>query len=137
MMRDPLGELVSRRLEVALLPSEPSPAPVHPAPLAFARSTIEPAESYNEFARLSYRPLTSAPYTAGLAFKQATERKRPMTAAIAPIPGTRKLERLEENIGAAAIELTSNDLHEIESAASKIPVQAARYPEAPEQMTGR
>jgi aryl-alcohol dehydrogenase-like predicted oxidoreductase len=56
---------------------------------------------------------------------------------IVPIPGTTKLERLEENIGAVAIELTSDDLHEIESAASKITVQGARYPENLEQMTGR
>src|SRR6266704_3113998 len=48
---------------------------------------------------------------------------------IVPIPGTTKLHRLEENIGAAAIELTSDDLREIESAASKIKVQGARYPE--------
>jgi aryl-alcohol dehydrogenase-like predicted oxidoreductase len=48
---------------------------------------------------------------------------------IVPIPGTRKLERLEENIGAAAVELTSDDLREIDSAASKITVQGARYPE--------
>jgi len=56
---------------------------------------------------------------------------------IVPIPGTTKLHRLEENIGAAAIELTSDDLREINSAASKITVQGARYPEALEQMTGR
>src|SRR2546422_2970125 len=56
---------------------------------------------------------------------------------IVPIPGTTKLHRLEENIGAAAIELTSNDLREIESAASKINVKGARYPENLEQMTGR
>jgi aryl-alcohol dehydrogenase-like predicted oxidoreductase len=56
---------------------------------------------------------------------------------IVPIPGTRRLERLEENIGAAAIELTPDDLREIESAASKIPVQGARYPEELERMTGR
>ena len=56
---------------------------------------------------------------------------------IVPIPGTTKLKRLEENIGAAAIELTSHDLREIESAASKIKVQGARYPEKLEQMTGR
>src|SRR6266545_765876 len=56
---------------------------------------------------------------------------------IVPIPGTTKLKRLEENIGAAAIELTSDDLHEIESAASEINVQGARYPEKLEQMTGR
>jgi len=54
-----------------------------------------------------------------------------------PIPGTTKLERLEENIGATEVELTPDDLSEIESAASKIPVQGARYPEHLEQMTGR
>jgi aryl-alcohol dehydrogenase-like predicted oxidoreductase len=55
---------------------------------------------------------------------------------IVPIPGTTKLARLEENIGAAAIELTSDDLREIDSAASQITVQGARYPEHIEQMTG-
>jgi aryl-alcohol dehydrogenase-like predicted oxidoreductase len=55
---------------------------------------------------------------------------------IVPIPGTRKLERLEENVGAAAIELASDDLREIESAASKITVQGARYPEHLERMSG-
>src|SRR6266513_1451324 len=56
---------------------------------------------------------------------------------IVPIPGTTKLHRLQENIGAAAIELTADDLRDIESAASKIKVQGARYPEKLEQMTGR
>jgi aryl-alcohol dehydrogenase-like predicted oxidoreductase len=56
---------------------------------------------------------------------------------IVPIPGTRKLERLDENIGAAVVELTPEDLREIDSAASKITVQGARYPERLEQMTGR
>jgi aryl-alcohol dehydrogenase-like predicted oxidoreductase len=56
---------------------------------------------------------------------------------IVPIPGTTKLHRLEENIGAAAIELTPDDLREIDSAASKIEVQGARYPEQMEKMTGR
>jgi aryl-alcohol dehydrogenase-like predicted oxidoreductase len=56
---------------------------------------------------------------------------------IVPIPGTTKLHRLEENIGAASIELTLDDLREIEHAASKIKVQGARYPEKLEQMTGR
>ncbi len=56
---------------------------------------------------------------------------------IVPIPGTRKLERLEENLGAVAVELTSDDLREIDSAASKITVQGARYPEKLEQLTGR
>src|SRR6267143_2302609 len=56
---------------------------------------------------------------------------------IVPIPGTRKLARLEENIGAAAVELTSSDLREIDAAASSITVQGARYPENLEQLTGR
>jgi aryl-alcohol dehydrogenase-like predicted oxidoreductase len=56
---------------------------------------------------------------------------------IVPIPGTTKLARLEENIGAAAIQLTSDDLGEIDNAASKITVQGARYPENLMQMTGR
>src|SRR5437667_2754246 len=55
---------------------------------------------------------------------------------IVPIPGTTKLHRLEENIGAAEIELTSEDLREIDSAASEIEVQGARYPERLEAMTG-
>jgi len=55
---------------------------------------------------------------------------------IVPIPGTTKLNRLEENIGAAAVELTAGDLHEIEGASSKIKVEGARYPEAIEKMTG-
>jgi aryl-alcohol dehydrogenase-like predicted oxidoreductase len=56
---------------------------------------------------------------------------------IVPIPGTTKLDRLEENIGAVAVELTPDDLSEIESAASKITVQGARYPEQIERLTGR
>ena len=58
-------------------------------------------------------------------------------AWIVPIPGTTKLSRLEENIGAVAIELTSEDLREIDSAASKITVQGARYPEDLAKLTGR
>ena len=56
---------------------------------------------------------------------------------IVPIPGTTKLHRLDENIAAAAIELTSDDVREIESAASQITVHGARYPEHMERMTGR
>jgi aryl-alcohol dehydrogenase-like predicted oxidoreductase len=56
---------------------------------------------------------------------------------IVPIPGTTKLHRLEENIGAASIELTEDDLREIDSAASKIPVQGARYPENLQKMVNR
>ena len=56
---------------------------------------------------------------------------------IVPIPGTTKLDRLDENIGAVEVQLTSDDLREIETAASKIKVEGARYPEKLEQMTGR
>ncbi len=54
-----------------------------------------------------------------------------------PIPGTTKLARLEENIGAVAVELTSDDLREIEGASAKIKVEGPRYPEPLEQMSGR
>ncbi len=54
-----------------------------------------------------------------------------------PIPGTTKLHRLEENIGAVAIQLTPDDLHEIDAAASKIAAQGARYPEELQKMVGR
>jgi len=54
-----------------------------------------------------------------------------------PIPGTTKLERLQENIGAAAVELTLDDLKEIDSAASEITVQGARYPEHLERLSER
>jgi aryl-alcohol dehydrogenase-like predicted oxidoreductase len=56
---------------------------------------------------------------------------------IVPIPGTTKLHRLDENLGALAVELTPDDLREIDSATSKIKVQGARYPEHIERMTGR
>jgi len=56
---------------------------------------------------------------------------------IVPIPGTTKPHRLEENLGAAALELTSDDLREIENAASKITVEGARYPEHLQRLVGR
>ncbi|OGN94307.1 MAG: aldehyde oxidase [Chloroflexi bacterium RBG_13_48_10] len=56
---------------------------------------------------------------------------------IVPIPGSRKLERLDENIGALAVEFTSDDLREIESALSKITVQGARYPQDIERLINR
>ena len=56
---------------------------------------------------------------------------------IVPIPGTTKLHRLEENIGAANIELSPDELRELETAASKIAVQGARYPEELQKMVGR
>jgi aryl-alcohol dehydrogenase-like predicted oxidoreductase len=55
---------------------------------------------------------------------------------IVPIPGTKKLERLKENIGAVEVELTPDDLREIDRAASKITIQGDRYPEALEKRTG-
>jgi aryl-alcohol dehydrogenase-like predicted oxidoreductase len=63
----------------------------------------------------------------------AAGRRRTQASLVA----LRKLERLEKNIGAADIELTSDNLREIDSAASEITVQGARYPEELEQMTGR
>ena len=56
---------------------------------------------------------------------------------IVPIPGTTKLHRLEENIGAAVVELTSDDLRQIDRAASKISVRGARYPEELQKLVGR
>jgi aryl-alcohol dehydrogenase-like predicted oxidoreductase len=80
--------------------------------------------------------------------RRIAERKRATPAQIAiawllaqkpwivPIPGTTKRERLEENIGAAAVELTAEDLREIENAAAKITIEGARYPENLEKRTG-
>src|ERR1700691_4045863 len=56
---------------------------------------------------------------------------------IVPIPGTTKLHRLEENLGAVAVELTSEDLRQLEAITSKIPVQGARYPEELQKLVGR
>jgi len=56
---------------------------------------------------------------------------------IVPIPGTRKLDRLDENLGAVAIELTPEDFREINKAASKIDIQGARYPESAQRLVGR
>jgi aryl-alcohol dehydrogenase-like predicted oxidoreductase len=56
---------------------------------------------------------------------------------IVPIPGTTKLHRLEENLGAVNVELSSDDLRQLETAASKIPVQGARYPEELQKLVGR
>jgi aryl-alcohol dehydrogenase-like predicted oxidoreductase len=79
--------------------------------------------------------------------RSIAERKRATPAQIAlawllaqrpwivPIPGTTKLHRLEENIGAASVELTAEDLKEIDAAASRITVQGARYPEDMERRT--
>ncbi len=96
--------------------------------------------------RASFPRFTAEARAANLAVvdlvKRVAERKKATPAQIAlawllaqkpwivPIPGTRKRHRLDENLGAAAVELTPDDLHEIEAAASKIAVQGARLPEA-------
>lgn len=54
-----------------------------------------------------------------------------------PIPGTTKLQRLEENIGAVNVQLTAGDLREITTAAGKIEIEGARYPAAMEKLAGR
>jgi aryl-alcohol dehydrogenase-like predicted oxidoreductase len=56
---------------------------------------------------------------------------------IVPIPGTRRLERLEENLGAADVELSADDLREIDDAAAGIEVQGARYPDFMQRLIGR
>jgi aryl-alcohol dehydrogenase-like predicted oxidoreductase len=56
---------------------------------------------------------------------------------IVPIPGTTKLHRLEENIGAAGVDLTPDDLRDIDRALSKVTVQGARYPEHLQKLVGR
>jgi aryl-alcohol dehydrogenase-like predicted oxidoreductase len=81
--------------------------------------------------------------------KSFAERKRATSAQIAlawllaqrpwivPIPGTTKLHRLQENLAAAEVELTPDDIRAIDVASSKIKIQGARYPEHHEQLTGR
>jgi aryl-alcohol dehydrogenase-like predicted oxidoreductase len=56
---------------------------------------------------------------------------------IVPIPGTTKLHRLEENLAAASVELTPDDIRDIDSASTQIRVEGARYPERLEKLTGR
>ena len=56
---------------------------------------------------------------------------------IVPIPGTTKLDRLKENLGAVGVELSPDDLEELEAAASKVPVEGARYPEELQKLVGR
>jgi aryl-alcohol dehydrogenase-like predicted oxidoreductase len=56
---------------------------------------------------------------------------------IVPIPGTTKLDRLEENLGAVGVELSPDDLEELEAAASKVLVEGARYPEELQKLVGR
>ncbi len=111
------------------------------------RTTFEPTDFRNTLprfspeARLANQALVDLLHAIG-----ARRRATPAQIALAwllaqqpwivPIPGTTKLTRLEENLGAAAVELSADDLREIETAASTITVQGARYPEHIEKMTG-
>jgi aryl-alcohol dehydrogenase-like predicted oxidoreductase len=128
--------------------------PFSPLGAGFLTGKIGPA---TEFDRTDFRNLSPrfAPEAraANLALvdllKRIAERKHATPAQIAlawllaqkpwivPIPGTTKLHRLEENLGAAAVELTADDLREIEDAASKITIQGARLPEAVLKMSER
>ncbi len=85
----------------------------------------------NDFRNIVPRFTPEAPAQISLAWLLA---QKPW---IVPIPGTTKLHRLEENLGSASVELTPDDLSDIDSASSKIKLEGARYPERLEQMTGR
>src|SRR5436309_3383483 len=127
--------------------------PFSPLGAGFLTGTIDPSTTFSgtDFRTLSPRFTTDA-RAGNMAvvdlLTRIAERKRATPAQVAlawllaqkpwivPIPGTRKLERLEENIGAASVELTTDDLREIEGAASKITVQGERYPEQLARVTG-
>ena len=111
-------------------------------------ATFDKTDFRNSLPRFAPEALKANQALIGLLGSIAT-RKQATTAQIAlawllaqkpwivPIPGTTKVHRLEENIGAVSVELTADDLREINEAASRIAVQGARYPEKLEQMTGR
>jgi aryl-alcohol dehydrogenase-like predicted oxidoreductase len=105
-------------------PTSPPPFPVHPRG---PRRQPGPSGA----ARPHRSPQARHPAQVALAWLLAQK------PCIVPIPGTRRLERLEENIGVVDVELTADDLREIEDTASKITVQGARYPEHLERLTGR
>src|SRR6266496_2561035 len=128
--------------------------PFSPLGAGFLTGTIDPSTTFSgtDFRTLSPR-FTADARAANMAVVdlliRIAERKRATPAQVAlawllaqkpwmvPIPGTRKLERLEENIGAASVELTAADLREIDDAASLITVQGARLPEAVLKLTNR
>lgn len=111
-------------------------------------TTFDPADFRSNLPRFTPEALR-ANQALILLLGQIAERKQATPAQIAlawllaqkpwivPIPGTTKLHRLDENLGAVSIELTPEDLRDIDEAASRIPVHGARYPEALERMTGR
>ena len=113
-----------------------------------ANTTFDKTDFRNTLPRFTPEALKANQALVDLLGKIAAEKKAtPAQIALAwllaqkpwivPIPGTTKLHRLEENIGAVAVELTPGNLREIESAAAEIKVEGARYPEAIEKMTGR
>ncbi len=128
--------------------------PFSPLGAGFLTGTIDPSTTFSgtDFRTLSPR-FTPDARAANMAvvdlLTRIAERKQATPAQVAlawliaqkpwivPIPGTRKLERLEENIGAASVELTAADLREIDEAASRITVQGARLPEAVLKLTNR
>jgi aryl-alcohol dehydrogenase-like predicted oxidoreductase len=128
--------------------------PFSPLGAGFLTGTIDPSTTFSgtDFRTLSPR-FTADARAANMAvvdlLTRIAERKHATPAQIAlawllaqkpwivPIPGTRKLERLEENIGAASVELTDADLREIDDAASRITVQGARLPEEVLKLTNR
>jgi aryl-alcohol dehydrogenase-like predicted oxidoreductase len=128
--------------------------PFSPLGAGFLTGTIDPSTTFSgtDFRTLSPR-FTADARAANMAVVDLLTRiaeRKPATPAqialawllaqkpwIVPIPGTRKLERLEENIGAASVELTNADLREIDDAASRITVQGARLPEAVLKLTNR
>ena len=112
------------------------------------KTTFDSADFLNILHRFYKKPRKANQALIDLLAKIA-QRKKATTAQIAlawllarkpwivPIPGTRKLERLDENIGATEVTLTPQDIREIDSAASTMTVQGDRYPENLEKMTGR
>lgn len=112
-----------------------------------AGTTFEAGDFRNTLPRFTSEALTANQALVNL-LRIIADRKKATPAQIAlawllaqkpwivPIPGTTKIKRLEENIGAVSVELTSDDLREIETAASKINIQGDRYPEKLEKMTG-
>ncbi|MEH2376438.1 aldo/keto reductase [Nostoc sp.] len=94
---------------------------------------FDTAEVYGPFLNEELVGEALAPFRGQVAIAWLLAQK----AWIVPIPGTTKLHRLDENIGAVSVELMPDDLRDIDDAASKIAVQGAQYPEKLEQMTGR
>lgn len=116
--------------------------------LSFARTTFDSSDFRSKLLRFTPEALKANQALIEL-LGQIAKKKGATPAQIAlawllaqkprivPIPATTKLHRLDENLGAANVELTPEDLRDIESAAAHIKVEGARYPEALEQLMGR